>query len=189
MEDGRLDLHRSVNAYLSDFHITEERGTITLHHLLTHTAGFDERLTGMAARSPAGLQPLADYLARSMPPVFIEPDRVISYSNRGWSRWLGSTASALNLVFLVGFPIAFLGRIEGGLPDFVYGVPLAARALLLVPVVTGIIAVATLVAVVADLRNPRTSQRRLADCLVVAALLSFVAFAWYWNLLPPMREF
>jgi hypothetical protein len=88
-----------------------------------------------------------------------------------------------------GLPITFLGRIEGGLPDFVYGVPLAARALLLVPVVTGIIAVATLVAVVADLRNPRTSQRRLAHCLVVAALLAFVAFAWYWNLLPPMREY
>jgi CubicO group peptidase (beta-lactamase class C family) len=529
VEDGRLDLHRSVNAYLSDFHITEERGTITLHHLLTHTAGFDERLTGMAARSPAGLQPLADYLARSMPPVFVEPGRVISYSNhglglvgllvqqasgrpfgdfvreqlfeplgmlrsgaligpvpddlavaydvtderyqalppeylqitpagaffttgtdmgrfliahlrggayrdrrilrpatvalmhaqhfaqspgmsgwayglwedmrngdrallhngggkgyralmyllpyhdagffvaynladrhdegelqevfitqfrerfvpargsvdvassgsasierlvgdylyvrrarttmesfisvvnrvsvgigengalsvvgssggpvelmpvgplrfrrtdgrgiidfqlpsesgpqrllmtidsgfpaayervslaaslpvqvgwlvsmvlvflyaavwrsiaslrrkqlltsgetRGPSRWLGSTASALNLVFLVGFPIAFLGRIEGGLPDFVYGVPLAARALLLVPVVTGIIAVATLISVVVDFRNPRTSPRRLVDCLVVAALLSFVAFAWYWNLLPSMQEF
>jgi hypothetical protein len=111
-----------------------------------------------------------------------------SGETRGQSRWLGSTASALNLVFLVGFPIAFLGRIEGGLPDFVYGVPLAARALLLVPVVTGIIAVATLIAVVADLRNPRTSQRRLADCLVVAALFSFIAFAWYWNLLPSMRE-
>jgi CubicO group peptidase (beta-lactamase class C family) len=83
VEDGRLDLHRNVNAYLSGFQITEERGTVTLHHLLTHTAGFDERLTGMAARSPAGLQPLADYLARSMPPVFVEPGRVISYSNHG----------------------------------------------------------------------------------------------------------
>jgi len=528
VEDGRLDLHRSVNAYLSDFHINDERGTITLHHLLTHTAGFDERLTGIAARSPAGLQPLAVYLARSMPPVFVEPGRVISYSNHGvglvgllvqqasgrpfadfvreqlfeplgmlhsgaligpvpddlavayevaderyralspeylqitpagaffatgtdmgrfliahlrggayqerrilqpatialmhaqhfaqspgmpgwayglwedtrngnrallhngggkgyralmyllpeqdagffvaynladrhdegelqevfitqfrerfvparrsvevasaesasierfvgdyvyvrrarttiesfisvvnrvgvgigengalnvtgssgapvdltrvgprrfrrsdgrgmiafelpdesgpqrlvmtldsgfpavyervplaaslpvqvswlasmvlvflyaavwrpvsslrrrhmlrtgeiggWPRWLGSTASALNLVFLVGFPIAFLGRIEGGLPDFVYGVPVAARVLLLVPVVTGIVAVGTLMAVVVDFRNPRTWLRRFADCLVVAALLSFIAFAWYWNLLPPTQE-
>src|SRR5262245_3106608 len=86
VEDGRLDLHRNVNAYLSylsDFHINDDRGTITLHHLLTHTAGFDERLTGMAARSAAGVQPLADYLARSMPPVFVEPGRVISYSNHG----------------------------------------------------------------------------------------------------------
>jgi CubicO group peptidase (beta-lactamase class C family) len=83
VEDGRLDLHRNVNTYLSDVHITEERGTITLHHLLTHTAGFDERLTGMTARTAGDMQPLTSYLARSMPPLFVEPGRVISYSNHG----------------------------------------------------------------------------------------------------------
>jgi hypothetical protein len=107
----------------------------------------------------------------------------------GWSRRLAKTASALNLVFLVGFPIGFLGRSEGGFTDFVYGVPVAARALLLVPVLTGIFAVAFLISVVADFRRRRTSPPRLADCLVVAALLSFVAFAWYWNLLQPFQEF
>lgn len=83
VEEGRLDLHRDVNAYLSDFHIAEERGTITLHDLLTHSAGFDERLTDMAARSAEGMQPLADFLAHSMPPTFVGPGRVISYSNHG----------------------------------------------------------------------------------------------------------
>jgi hypothetical protein len=114
--------------------------------------------------------------------------RVDASEARRWSRWLGSTASALNLVLVVGFPIAFLGRIEGGFPEFVYGVPAAARALLLVLPVTGIMTVAALIAVVAEFRNPRTPSPRFVDCLVLAALLSFVAFAWYWNLMPPMQE-
>jgi CubicO group peptidase (beta-lactamase class C family) len=113
--------------------------------------------------------------------------RVDAWKTRRWSGWLGSTASALNLVLLAGFPIAFLGRIEGGFPEFIYGVPVAARFLLLVPAVTGIMTVAALTAVVADFRNSPTSPRRFADCLVVAALLSFVAFAWYWNLMPSMQ--
>ena len=29
------------------------------------------------------MQPLAEYLARSMPPAFVKPGRVISYSNHG----------------------------------------------------------------------------------------------------------
>lgn len=66
--------------------------------------------------------------------------------------------------------------------------PAAARALLLVPPVTGMMAVAALIAVVADFRNPATPSPRSVDCLVLAALLSFVAFAWYWNLMPPMQE-
>ena len=84
VEQGRLDLHRSVNDYLDTFKLGEARGSITLHHLLTHTAGFDERLTGMAARSAVDIQDLGDYLARSMPPTFIAPGHVISYSNHGF---------------------------------------------------------------------------------------------------------
>ena len=120
---------------------------------------------------------------------FKRSHRVDASRSGRWSRWMGSTASALNLVLLVGFPISFLGRIEGGLPDFVYGVPIAARALLLVPPITGIMAFATLIAVVADSRNPRASPPRLAGCLVVVALVSFFAFAWYWNLFPPTQDF
>lgn len=59
VEEGRLDLHRNVNTYLTGFQVSQDQGAITLHHLLTHTAGFDERLTGMAARSAEDMQPLA----------------------------------------------------------------------------------------------------------------------------------
>jgi CubicO group peptidase (beta-lactamase class C family) len=85
VERGRLDLHQDVNAYLAGFHLAAGHGPITLHHLLTHTAGFDERLTGTAARSAQDVQPSAHYLARSMPPTFVEPGRVISYSNHGFA--------------------------------------------------------------------------------------------------------
>jgi hypothetical protein len=44
------------------------------------------------------------------------------------------------------------------------------------------------IAVVAD-GDRWFSLRRFGDCLVVAALLSFVVFAWYWNLVPPLGEF
>ncbi len=83
VEQRRLDLNRDVNAYLTRFQLPARHGPITLHHLLTHTAGFDERLTGMAARSPAEQDPLGFYLARAMPPTFIAPGRVLSYSNHG----------------------------------------------------------------------------------------------------------
>ncbi len=83
VERGQLDLHRDVNTYLKGFRLAATHGPITLHHLLTHSAGFDERLTGIAARSAEDVHPLSDYLARTMPPTFVEPGRVISYSNHG----------------------------------------------------------------------------------------------------------
>ena len=72
--------------------------------------------------------------------------------------------------------------------QFVNGVPVDARALLLVVPVSGVMALAALIAAFVDVRAPRTSPSRFADCVVFAALLSFVAFAWYWNLMPPVRE-
>ena len=45
VEEGKLDLHRDVNAYLEDFEIpnTYPGRPVTLHHLLTHSAGFEEQ--------------------------------------------------------------------------------------------------------------------------------------------------
>jgi CubicO group peptidase (beta-lactamase class C family) len=85
VERKRLDLDTNVNTYLKSFQLAAEHGPITLHHLLTHTAGFDEQLIGAAARSAEDVQPSSSYLARSMPPTFIEPGRVISYSNHGYA--------------------------------------------------------------------------------------------------------
>ena len=82
-EERRLDLHADINTYLTRFKIRDRYSTpITLAHLLTHTAGFDERVIGMWARTrPA--EPLGDHLAARMPPRVRPPGDVISYSNYG----------------------------------------------------------------------------------------------------------
>jgi CubicO group peptidase (beta-lactamase class C family) len=84
VEAGKLDLHSDVNSVLEGFRIEEAYGEpITLHHLLTHTAGFDDRFlhTGrsLGVQRPA----LGAYLARRMPPRVMPPGRVVSYSNHG----------------------------------------------------------------------------------------------------------
>jgi CubicO group peptidase (beta-lactamase class C family) len=81
---GKLDLHADVNRYLEGFRIEEAYGeAVTLHHLLTHTAGFDDRFLETGRPLGSELPPLGDYLAERMPPRVMPPGRVISYSNHG----------------------------------------------------------------------------------------------------------
>jgi len=82
---GRVDLHADV-APLVGFELTGEfPGPITLHDLLTHTAGFDERLVGYAAPSSEGMRTLAEYLPDRMPERGWPASELISYSNHGMS--------------------------------------------------------------------------------------------------------
>jgi CubicO group peptidase (beta-lactamase class C family) len=68
VEQGRLDLHRDVNEYLTAFQIPAKfERPITAHHLLTHTAGIDVRLHGTAASAENEVQPLGRYLASNLP--------------------------------------------------------------------------------------------------------------------------
>ncbi|MBX2822443.1 MAG: beta-lactamase family protein [Rhodothermaceae bacterium] len=60
-------------------------GPITLHDLLTHTAGFDERLIGYGARSSDEMKPLEHYLTDRMPSRGWPVGEQISYSNHGMS--------------------------------------------------------------------------------------------------------
>jgi CubicO group peptidase (beta-lactamase class C family) len=82
VERGVLDLDADINAYL-DFDIP---GTypepITLRHLLTHTAGFDN-LPGIYAHHPEELTPLGDYLATHIPARVRPPGVRSAYSNYG----------------------------------------------------------------------------------------------------------
>ena len=81
---GKLDLHADVNSYLDGWHIEDAFGApITLHHLLTHTAGFDDRFLHTGRVLGAELPPLGDYLAARMPTRAMPPGRVVSYSNHG----------------------------------------------------------------------------------------------------------
>ncbi len=82
VEQGRLDLHTDINRYLTRFQVEEWPGRpVTLHALLTHTAGFDDRAIGKSARTQETQVPLGDFLARRLPPLIMPPGEVYTYSN------------------------------------------------------------------------------------------------------------
>jgi CubicO group peptidase (beta-lactamase class C family) len=84
VEQGKLDLEADVNTYLTEFQIpaTYPR-PITLAHLLTHTAGFEDRQIGSTVASADKLVPLGSYLADAMPARVFAPGTVTAYSNYG----------------------------------------------------------------------------------------------------------
>ncbi|WP_017594501.1 serine hydrolase domain-containing protein [Nocardiopsis potens] len=81
VEDGKADLDADIADYL-DFEVPAAYGEpITLRHLLTHTAGFEERIAKMSL--PAGTEPdLRAYLADPPEQVYA-PGTVPAYSNYG----------------------------------------------------------------------------------------------------------
>ncbi len=84
VEQGKLDLNADVNTYLADFQIPATYpAPITLAHLLTHTAGFEDWQLGITVSSAGGLLPLGTYLAREMPARVSPPGTVTAYSNYG----------------------------------------------------------------------------------------------------------
>jgi CubicO group peptidase (beta-lactamase class C family) len=83
VEDGKLELDRDINDYL-DFRIASPFSTpITLRHLLTHSAGFDQVIKGLGYIDPSLVVPLDNYVKRFEPPVVYPPGSTPSYSNYG----------------------------------------------------------------------------------------------------------
>ncbi|MFP4502721.1 MAG: serine hydrolase domain-containing protein [Candidatus Hydrogenedentota bacterium] len=84
VERGLLDLHRDVNEYLEAFQVPGAYPEpVTLHHLLAHTAGFDDRFLALGAMDTAGIESLGEYLARRLPPRVQPPGEIMNYSNFG----------------------------------------------------------------------------------------------------------
>ncbi len=84
VEQGNIDLHADVNAYLPDFQIPATYPEpITMWHLLTHTAGFEERFNGMLVHSLEEMISLHDYVASYLPARVRPPGEVTAYSNYG----------------------------------------------------------------------------------------------------------
>lgn len=82
VQQGELDLDTDVAAYL-DFEI--ERGyddDLTLRHLLSHTAGFEERIAGLIGSEGAEAN-LREALATDPPEQVFRPGTTPSYSNYG----------------------------------------------------------------------------------------------------------
>lgn len=84
VEAGHLDLDEDVNTYLTAFKIPRTYPQpITLQMLLSHTAGFEDRMIGTGARTAADVVPLEKYLAENMPARIRPPGVVSAYSNYG----------------------------------------------------------------------------------------------------------
>ncbi|MEU4222793.1 serine hydrolase domain-containing protein [Nonomuraea sp. NPDC026600] len=84
VEQDKLDLRQDVNRYLTTFRIPSTYPRpITLEHLMNHTAGFEERVMGVGARSQADVPPLGTYLAQHIPARIRPPGQVSAYSNYG----------------------------------------------------------------------------------------------------------
>lgn len=84
VEQGKLDLNRDVNTYL-DFKIPDAYGQpITLKHILTHTAGFDEQVKDIFGASAASPD-LGQYMKTHIPARVNPPGTMPSYSNYGAS--------------------------------------------------------------------------------------------------------
>ncbi len=82
-ERHQLDLHVDVNAQLGELRVPAVFGVpIRPHDLLTHTAGFDERIFG--GGDPTAAPDLQEYLAATLPERVYPPGALHAYSNHGY---------------------------------------------------------------------------------------------------------
>jgi CubicO group peptidase (beta-lactamase class C family) len=83
-EQGKIDLDADINTYLKDFKIPATYPQpITMKHLLSHTPGFEDLITGLWARTAKDLTPLGKFLAAHIPARVRPPGELTSYSNYG----------------------------------------------------------------------------------------------------------
>lgn len=96
VEQGRLDLDADVNSYLIKFSVPDTYPEpITLEHIMTHTAGFEEAGPAQTiVESEEALEPLGDILAGGLPARVRPPGVLSAYSNH-------ATALAGHIVELV----------------------------------------------------------------------------------------
>jgi CubicO group peptidase (beta-lactamase class C family) len=85
-ESGDLALDADVNDYLGDSPVTipdTDDDPVTLRHLGTHTAGFEDRYEGLFLYDEADLRPLGEALAETRPARVRPPGAYAAYSNWG----------------------------------------------------------------------------------------------------------
>ena len=83
VEQGKLDLEADVNTYL-DFRIPDTYpAPITLKHLMTHTAGFEDQWFEYFAWDADGVMPVDEWMATHIPARVRPPGEAAAYSNYG----------------------------------------------------------------------------------------------------------
>lgn len=81
-EDGKLDLNTDITKYLEE----DSPGfkyPVTMNQLLTHTAGFEDLISGIAVKDKRNMEPLSKVIRKYKPEQIVKPGEVISYSNYG----------------------------------------------------------------------------------------------------------
>jgi CubicO group peptidase (beta-lactamase class C family) len=83
VEQGKLDLDTDVNNYLKTFRIKDTfKEPITLRHIMTHTAGFEDGALGyLIAEDTSRVIPLNEAMERYQPERVNPPGAQTSYSN------------------------------------------------------------------------------------------------------------
>jgi CubicO group peptidase (beta-lactamase class C family) len=93
VEQGKLDLDTDVNQYLNTFKIkdTFPGQPVTMRHIMTHTAGFEEGWAGyLIVTDQDKLMPLAEAMAKYQPARVYAPGERVAYSN-----WATATAGLI----------------------------------------------------------------------------------------------
>jgi CubicO group peptidase (beta-lactamase class C family) len=99
VEQGRLDIHADVNRYLKGIQVPPTFAEpVTLERLMTHTAGFEDRVIGLFSENPGMMRPLAELMRSQMPRRVFPPGQVAAYSN------YGTTLAALIVEQVSGVP-------------------------------------------------------------------------------------
>lgn len=88
VEQGRLDLDADVNRYLLRFKIPDTAAApVTMRHLLTHTAGFEEVGAPFAPQVASRYSSLGEFLADHMPARVLPPPQDLAHAARPYSNW------------------------------------------------------------------------------------------------------
>lgn len=83
--EGRLALDDPIAQHLPELELNQRFGEITVAHLLSHTAGLEERYSGyLASREAMGAASGIDHISAVLPRQNRTPGEVIAYSNASY---------------------------------------------------------------------------------------------------------
>lgn len=81
VQRGEIDLDADINGYL-DFEVRARDGEpVTMRQIMTHTAGFEERIKSLIVADAGGVRTLAEYIPAWVPERIFAPGSTPAYSN------------------------------------------------------------------------------------------------------------